>query len=65
MAPALDVKKPAEGSSAKENAKSIKVLEEMLKKLTVSQSEDEIRESALSLATFVNGDIEEGDVPTK
>ncbi|KAF2666770.1 elongation factor [Microthyrium microscopicum] len=64
MAPALDAK-PSAASSAKENATSVKAIEEMLKKLNVSQAEDEIRESSLSLATFVNGDIEEGDVPTK
>jgi elongation factor 3 len=29
------------------------------------QAQDEINASALEIATFINGDIEEGDAPTK
>lgn len=53
------------GQVKSENAKSVKVLEELLSKLTVSKSQDEINSSSLDLATFVNGDIEEQDAPTK
>jgi elongation factor 3 len=48
-----------------ENSKALKVLDELLKKLTISKAQDEINASALEIATFINGDIEEGDAPTK
>ncbi|KAF1930218.1 ARM repeat-containing protein [Didymella exigua CBS 183.55] len=52
-------------SVASENSKAVKVLEELLSKLTVSKAQDEINASAASIATFINGDIEEADAPTK
>jgi elongation factor 3 len=33
--------------------------------LTISKEQSDINASALELATFINGDIEEGDAPTK
>lgn len=48
-----------------ENSKSLKVLEELLGKLNISKAQDEINSSAASIATFINGDIEEADAPTK
>jgi elongation factor 3 len=48
-----------------ENSKSVKVLEELLGKLTISKAQDEINAAALDIATFINGDIEEADAPTK
>lgn len=48
-----------------ENAKSLKVIEELLSKLSVSKAQDEINAVSLDLATFINGDIEEADAPTK
>lgn len=55
-----------EASNVKsENSKSVKVLEELLGKLTISKAQDEINSSAASIATFINGDIEEADAPTK
>ncbi|KAJ8115155.1 hypothetical protein OPT61_g3140 [Boeremia exigua] len=48
-----------------ENSKALKVLEELLGKLTISKAQDEINASAASIATFINGDIEEADAPTK
>lgn len=48
-----------------ENSKAVKVLEELLGKLTISKAQDEINASAASIATFINGDIEEADAPTK
>lgn len=52
-------------AQASENSKSMKVLEELLGKLTISKAQDEINSSAASIATFINGDIEEADAPTK
>ena len=64
MAPsAIDTASPAAIKS--ENQKSIKVLEELLSKLSVSKQQDEINQASLELASFINGDIEEGDAPTK
>lgn len=64
MAPAADAANPTAGQVKSENAKSVKVLEELLAKLTVSKAQDEINSTSHDLATFINGDIEEGDAPT-
>jgi elongation factor 3 len=48
-----------------ENKKSVKVIEDLLAKLSVSKAQDEINATSIDLATFVNGDIEEADAPTK
>jgi hypothetical protein len=37
----------------------------MMSKLTMSKAQDEINASAQAIATFINGDIEEADAPTK
>jgi elongation factor 3 len=63
MAPAAMASSAAQIKS--ENKKSMKVIEELLSKLTISKAQEEINSSALDLATFVNGDIEEEDAPTK
>jgi elongation factor 3 len=66
MAPAATDAAPHTPAAIKsENAKSVKVLEELLSKLTVSKAQDEINAASLDLATFINGDIEEADAPTK
>ena len=68
MAPAMDVVdtvEPTPGQIKSENAKSVKVIEELLSKLSVSKSQDEINASSNDLATFINGDIEEEMAPTK
>ncbi|KAF2101253.1 ARM repeat-containing protein [Rhizodiscina lignyota] len=68
MAPAVDVKEAAAPSAAtvkSENTKSLKVLEELLAKLSISKAQDEINATSLDLATFINGDIEQADAPTK
>lgn len=54
-----------QGQIKSENAKSVKVMEELLSKLTISKSQDEINAASQSLAIFVNGPIEEQDAPTK
>jgi elongation factor 3 len=48
-----------------ENAESIKVLDELFKKLTVSKESEEIKESSNELASFINGRIDDQAVPTK
>lgn len=51
--------------SAKETAQSIKVLDELMQKLTVSKEADAIKGASHDLATFINGDIVDFDVPVK
>lgn len=63
MAPALDTMNTSD--VAAENQKSVKVLDELLQKLTISKTKDEATYAAENLATFINGPIEEHDVPTK
>lgn len=64
MAPAAEAMSSSSAQKS-ENSKSLKVIEELLSKLSISKSQDEINSTALNLATFVNGPIEEGDAPTK
>lgn len=63
MAPAAAAM--SSSASKSENSKSLKVIEELLSKLNISKAQDEINSTALDLANFVNGDIEEADAPTK
>ncbi|KAF2265900.1 ARM repeat-containing protein [Lojkania enalia] len=66
MAPAATSAAPHTASTVKsENSKSVKVLEELLKRLTISKSQDEINAASLDIASLINGDIEEADAPTK
>ena len=53
------------GAIKSENKQSIKVLEELLAKLTVSKAQDEINGVSQEIAIFINGDIEEEDATTK
>jgi elongation factor 3 len=62
---AMSATKPTGGKVASENAQSIKVLDELMSKLSVSKSQDETNAAARNLATFINGPIEEADAPTK
>ena len=61
MAPALD----SEVQIAAENKQSTQVLEQLLSKLSVSKSADEAKGASQEIATFINGDIQEHDAPTK
>ena len=66
--PSIDTMNTAptnEATQTSENKKSIKVLDELLQKVNISKSADETSEAALNIATFINGDIEEADAPTK
>jgi elongation factor 3 len=57
---------PANAANTKaENAKSIQVLDELLSKLTLAKSADETNAAAGNIASFINGNIEEHDAPTK
>lgn len=61
----MDSVQPTEANIKSENQKSIKVLDELLSKLTVSKTADETSAAAGNIATFINGEIEEHDAPTK
>lgn len=68
MAPSVDVVEAVASSNANtkaENANAIKVLDELLSKLTVSKTQSETNAAAGNIASFINGDIEERDAPTK
>ena len=48
-----------------ENAQSVKVLDELFQKLTVSKEASAIKETSGEIAGFINGRIEDQDVPNK
>ncbi|RAL59606.1 hypothetical protein DID88_006465 [Monilinia fructigena] len=48
-----------------ENKNSIKVLDDLMSKLTVSKEQTDINAATHNLAVFINGGIEENDAPTK
>lgn len=63
--PAVDTMQSVPATSAKETSKSIGVLEELIKNLTVSKSQDEANTAALNVATLLHGPIEEQSLPAK
>jgi elongation factor 3 len=65
MAPAVDMASPTPAQIKSENKGSLKVIEELLQKLSISKDQADINSTSLDLANFVNGDIEEADAPTK
>lgn len=65
MAPAATDAAHSAKNVKSENSKAVKVLEELMGKLNISKAQDEINSAALDIATFINGDIEEGDAPVK
>ena len=50
---------------AAENAQSVKVLDELMQKLTISKEADAIKESSAALASFINGRIQDLDTPSR
>ncbi len=48
-----------------ENAKSAKVLEDLMAKLTVSKDAAATKDAAAAQASFINGAIEDQATPTK
>lgn len=51
--------------SSKENKGSVKVLDELMAKLTISKEAADVKSAGQNLAVFVNGDIETKDAPTQ
>jgi elongation factor 3 len=51
--------------ASKENKTSLKVLDDLMAKLTISKEQDAINDASRNLAIFVNGDIETKDAPVK
>ena len=51
--------------STKENKNSQKVLDELMAKLWISKAQEDINAATHNIATFINGDIEDGDAPVK
>jgi len=51
--------------SAKENAQSLKVLDELMQKLTIAKEADAVKEASAAVASFINGRIEDLDTPVK
>lgn len=67
MAPGLDMEstQPTEAQVKAENQQSAKVLEQLMSKLSIAKTADEAKGTSQQIATFINGDIEEKDAPTK
>ncbi|KAF3482668.1 elongation factor 3 [Arthroderma uncinatum] len=63
--PAVAVVDSTPAQSAKEAAKSVAVLDELLKTLSISKSADEAKAAANSIASLLNGPTEEHTVPAK
>jgi elongation factor 3 len=63
--PAVDIMDSTPATSAKETTKSVGVLEELIKTLSVSKGQDEANAAASNIATLLNGPIEEITVPAK
>ncbi|CZT48827.1 probable translation elongation factor eEF-3 [Rhynchosporium secalis] len=51
--------------ASKENKESLKVLDELMAKLTISKAQEDINAATHNLAIFINSPIEENDAPTK
>jgi elongation factor 3 len=63
--PAVDVMQSLPAATAKETTKSIGVLEELIKNLTVSKTQDEANAAASHVASLLHGPIEEQSLPSK
>ena len=63
--PAVDIMESTPAATAKETSKSISVLEELIKNLTISKSQDEANTAATNVATLLHGPIEEQSLPAK
>lgn len=63
--PAVEVMQSVPASTAKETSKSIGVLEELIKTLSVSKTQDEANSAAQNVATLLQGPIEEQSLPSK
>jgi elongation factor 3 len=63
--PAVDVMDSVPAVSGKETAKSVAVVEDLIKNLSISKTADEANTHSINLATLLNGPIEEQTVPVK
>ncbi|KAK2745657.1 translational elongation factor EF-1 alpha [Myotisia sp. PD_48] len=63
--PAVDILDSTPAQVAKETAKSVTVLDELLKNLSVSKSADEAKAAAQNIASLLNGPTEEHLIPAK
>lgn len=63
--PAVEVMDSVPAATAKETSKSIGVMEELIKKLTISKTQDEANTAATNVATLLHGPIEEQSLPSK
>jgi elongation factor 3 len=63
--PAVDIMESVPAATAKETSKSIGVLEELIKKLTLSKTKDEANKAATNVASLLHGPIEEQSLPSK
>ncbi len=52
-------------ASKAENTQSDKVLADLMKGLTVSKDASDVKAASTAIASFINGRIEDIDVPTK
>ncbi|KAI0164599.1 armadillo-type protein [Xylariaceae sp. FL1272] len=48
-----------------ENAQSVKVLDDLMQKLTISKDAAQTKEASVALAGFINGPIEDQEAPTR
>jgi elongation factor 3 len=63
--PAAEVMQSVPAATAKETSKSISVLEELIKNLTISKTQDEANTAATNVASLLHGPIEEQTLPSK
>lgn len=63
--PSVDVMDSVPATSVKETQNSVGVLDELLKSLSISKSQDETNAAASNIASLLNGPTEERDLPTK
>jgi len=63
--PAVDAMDSVPVTSSKETKQTIGTLEELLKTLSISKTQDEANQASTNIATLLNGPIEEQAVPQK
>ena len=52
-------------ASAKENTQSLKVLDDLFQNLSIAKDPAATKDASASLASFINGRIEDQDAPIK
>jgi hypothetical protein len=63
--PSVDVMESVPATSTKESVKSVGVLEELIKSLSISKTQDETNAATGNIASLLNGPTEEQNLPTK